>query len=193
MTEISDTQAVLTPDAAAATEAVRKAETAAPDASPAPSAEIAASAPLTWQEGTEGCADSCGGSSDCADGCSAAAEEAALARAREQAEQDIRELSRLFPEAGITCLEDMDAPARFAHLRAGGLTVEEAYLATNFNRLLRTREELHREAGKSHMRSARVAAVSCTGRIPPAELLRARDMFGNLPDKEIERLYRKVQ
>ena len=111
------------------------------------------------------------------------------------AKEDLNEIKRLFPNLSELCdIRELDNVARFGELRDSGLSVKEAFIATNFERLLTSlTEKAARSDGKSHLRSA-VPTVSA----PPAasmsaeQLRSAREIFGNLTDKEIESLYKRV-
>lgn len=111
------------------------------------------------------------------------------------AKEDLNEIKRLFPNLSeLSDIRELDNLSRFGELRDSGLSVKEAFMATNYNRLLASlAEKAARSDGKSHLRSA-VPTVSA----PPAasmnaeELRSAREIFGNLTDKEIENLYKRV-
>lgn len=111
------------------------------------------------------------------------------------AKEDLLEIKRLFPNlSSLSDIRELDNVTRFGELRDSGLSVKEAFIATNFNRILSSlAEKAARSDGKSHLRSA-IPSVSA----PPAnsmsaeQLHSARELFGNLTDKEIENLYKRV-
>ena len=98
---------------------------------------------------------------------------------------DVNALKSEFPElSGLRDITELNNPLRYAALRDLGLTPEEAYLATAKRPTQDTR---------GHLRSAhgRNAAVS-VNMMSQYELAAARDLFPNLSDSEIQRLYKMV-
>ena len=98
---------------------------------------------------------------------------------------DVNTLKSEFPElSGLKDITELNNPLRYAALRDLGLTPEEAYLATAKRPTQDTR---------SHLRSAhgRNAAASLN-MMSQYELSAARDLFPNLSDSEIQRLYKRV-
>ncbi len=111
------------------------------------------------------------------------------------AKEDLNEIKRLFPDlAGLCDIRELDNVARFGELRDSGLSVKEAFMATNYNRLLASlAEKAARSDGKSHLRSAIPTVSAPPSESMSAEQLRsAREIFGNLTDKQIENLYKRV-
>lgn len=100
-------------------------------------------------------------------------------------EDDLAELRAEFPELyGISDITELDNPLRYAALRDLGLSATEAYLAT-------TKRKRH--DNRAHLKSAYGrSAAAPTGMMTQRELRDAREIFGNLSDAEIQRLYRKV-
>lgn len=104
----------------------------------------------------------------------------------ELAKQDLEELQRDFPElSGITSLTQLSNPLRFAALRDLGLSAREAYLATEQRR---TRADNRRHLRSSVPGSCRADESVLCG----ASLEAARELFGGLSDREIQKLYKKV-
>ena len=100
---------------------------------------------------------------------------------------DMRELCELFPHLrGKESVAELENPLRYAALRDLGLTPKEAYLAT----------EDHRPArydNRRHLRSSvPVGARESTDRLGGGELEAARELFSGLSDRELQRLYKKV-
>lgn len=99
--------------------------------------------------------------------------------------EDVTLLRESFPElSSLTDISQLQNPTRYAALRDLGLTAEEAYLATS-----------KREAkdNRAHLR----AAVPAVSRPPYSSMTRrewqaARELFEDMSDSEIEKLYRKV-
>jgi hypothetical protein len=111
------------------------------------------------------------------------------------ASEDLSEIKRLFPNlSSLSDIRELDNVARFGELRDSGLSVKEAFIATNFNRILASlAEKAARSDGKSHLRSA-IPSVSAppVNSMSAEQLHSAREIFGNLTDKEIENLYKRV-
>ncbi len=98
---------------------------------------------------------------------------------------DLAELTEEFPElSGTKNITDIRGATRYAALRDMGLSPREAYLATLPKAQTDTRAHLHIGV------PARVRAPLSSMTVK--ELYQAREIFGDLDDREIERLYRKV-
>ena len=75
---------------------------------------------------------------------------------------------------------------RYRELRLLGLSVKEAFLAT-------ARRECVTHDNKAHLgRSIPRSVHTPTSAMSTEELLEARELFGNLSDEEIKKLYNKV-
>ena len=100
--------------------------------------------------------------------------------------EDIRTLKSIFPELRrMTRITELKDPLRYAALRDLGLTPKEAYLATE--------GASRRSDNRSHLVGALPKGVSApAGSISRSELENARMLFGDLSDRQIERLYKKV-
>ena len=91
----------------------------------------------------------------------------------------------------IRGIEDKDLcelvnEARYAELRALGLSAKEAFLAT-------AKRESVIHDNKSHLgRSIPRSVHTPSSAMSTAELIEARELFGNLSDEEIKKLYNKV-
>lgn len=97
---------------------------------------------------------------------------------------DTEALKARFPELSkISDVSELDNPLRYAALRDLGLTPEEAYLATRKRRIADNR---------SHLYPSPSVAKSEGGTIPESEMRSARELFSEMSDAEIRRLYRKV-
>ena len=98
--------------------------------------------------------------------------------------EDIAELKSEFSELyGVRDISELDNPLRYAALRDLGLTPKEAYLATRKTR---------REDNRSHLYSSAAIRASREGSIPESELNAARELFSDMSDGEIRKLYKKV-
>ena len=98
--------------------------------------------------------------------------------------EDTRLLKEKFPELEkIKDISELDNPLRYAALRDLGLTPEEAYLAT------RKRE---RADNRSHLYPSPTVASFESGAVPEADMRAAREIFDDISDREIRKLYKKV-
>ena len=124
---------------------------------------------------------------------------------KEEADQSQRELEELLPDyekmaaedlallqsrfplcRSMTHITEMQNPLRYAELRDLGLSPEEAYIATNYPRLLAREKD-----NRSHLHSA--VPKGARGESMNAEALaQARELFGNLSDSELLSLYRRA-
>ena len=112
-----------------------------------------------------------------------------------RAAADTEALNLLFPSLALTSLGELDAPVRFAELRELGLSVEEAFYASNHRMLagtvaLPTPDE--RRAGKAHMTTARPSASGKGVEVPPSVLHQAHRIFEGMSDREIASLYKRT-
>ena len=99
--------------------------------------------------------------------------------------EDVSHLRSIFPE--LQQLEDvseLNNSARYSELRSLGLTPEEAYLAT------KKRESVY--DNRSHLVSAVPTAAHSPKGMTRRELGVARELFSDLSDNEIQKLYQKV-
>ena len=98
---------------------------------------------------------------------------------------DLEELKALFPSlSDITDILELDNPLRYAELRDLGLSAREAYLAT--------RKDVRRD-NRSHLFGAAPrGASSPVGSLSEKELASARELFSDMSDDDIRKLYRKV-
>jgi hypothetical protein len=98
---------------------------------------------------------------------------------------DIETLRSEFPELReINDITDLNNPLRYAALRDLGLTPEEAYLATAKRRTQDTRAHLRSAHGRN--------AATSVSIMSQRELSAARDLFPDLSDSELQRLYKRV-
>ena len=100
------------------------------------------------------------------------------------AEEDLRILKEEFPELyGASDITELDDPLRYAALRDLGLSPREAYLAT---------AKPKRRDSRSHLISVGSVRASRGTVMTDAELCAAREIFSDIPDSEIRRLYKRV-
>ena len=102
------------------------------------------------------------------------------------AREDMEELIRIFPHrSGKRSVTELENPLRYAALRDLGLTPKEAYLATS--------GKASKYDTRSHLRSSvPIGAARSSESISTRELDEAREIFGNLSDREIHSLYKRV-
>ena len=100
--------------------------------------------------------------------------------------QDVLALTKEFPELSeIKDITELENPIRYAALRDLGLTPAEAYLATSKKRRsVDTRSHLYS--------SVPGASALPKGTISERELTAARELFPDISDSEIRKLYKTV-
>lgn len=110
---------------------------------------------------------------------------------------DFAEIQREFPETrGLKSLREIENIAKFGRFRDLGLSPKEAYAAANPDSVRKsvaaaTKQQSLNET-KAHLKSAVPAGSKDDGiTISKKELSEWRDLFPNLSDKEISRLYRE--
>ena len=101
-------------------------------------------------------------------------------------EQDLAELRESFPEcrARLTGISELKDPMRFAALRDLGLSAKEAFLATGGVK--------RGYDNRAHLTSSVPAYAKAAQEMPRAEYEAARELFSDLTESEIRKLYRKV-
>lgn len=111
------------------------------------------------------------------------------------ASDDLAEIKRLFPSfSDISHLRELDRAERFGEMREAGLSVEEALMATNYERIFEAIVKKARAAnGKSHLQSRVPTAsggetVGMTGE----QMRQAKEMFDGLSEREIQSLYKRA-
>ena len=110
---------------------------------------------------------------------------------------DFAEIQREFPETrGLKSLREIENLAKFGRFRDLGLSPKEAYAAANPDSVRKsvaaaTKQQSLNET-KAHLKSAVPAGSKDDGiAISKKELREWRDLFPNLSDKEISKLYRE--
>lgn len=100
-------------------------------------------------------------------------------------EADLNELRASFPELReLKNISELKNPMRFAALRDLGLSAAEAYLATSSPR--------SSYDNRSHLRASVPGGAGVATEMSRSEYDIARDIFSELSDSEIRKLYRKV-
>ena len=112
-------------------------------------------------------------------------------------QSDFAEIQREFPETrGLKSLREIENLAKFGRFRDLGLSPKEAYAAANPDSVRKsvaaaTKQQSLNET-KAHLKSAVPAGSKDDGiAISKKELREWRDLFPNLSDKEISKLYRE--
>lgn len=104
------------------------------------------------------------------------------------AEEDLAQLRQIFPALrSLPHLGNLPNARRYGELREAGLTPEEALRATHPDL---SGGGLVGE--KSHLRSSAPRFAAARGGIGAADLSAARDLFPDLSDREIDRLWRRT-
>ena len=103
---------------------------------------------------------------------------------------DLAEIKRMAPSlAGLSHLAELPNALRYAALRDAGLSVEEALHAA-CHAFVTPRAADNR----THLRSAvPIGAAGTPSPMTAAEMREARELFGDLTEGEIERLYARCQ
>ena len=103
----------------------------------------------------------------------------------EIAREDISELKMRFPELqNINDLTELKNPLRYAALRDLGLSAEEAYLATG--------GRAPTYDNRAHLTKSVPGGASLSREMSRGDYDMAREIFSELSDAEIRKLYRKV-
>lgn len=98
---------------------------------------------------------------------------------------DLEALKKEFPElSGINRITELQNPLRYGALRDLGLSPTEAYLATHGKR--------RGADNRSHLVASPTIASVSQGVISEREMEAARDIFPDISDREIRKLYKKV-
>ena len=117
------------------------------------------------------------------------AEPAADADYEALAAADLEEIKQKFPAMRrLSHLCEIENAERYGQLRDAGLSVEEAFLATNYARLSRRAGDNRAHLAGSMPRSA----AAPVGRMSYGELIAARELFDGLSDREIEALWKRT-
>ena len=99
--------------------------------------------------------------------------------------EDTEKLRAIFPELrNLNSIADLGCAMRYAALRDLGLSCEEAYLAA--------RGRVTKRNNRTHLSAAVTASAQGRGTIPRGELRVAREIFPDLTDSELQRLYSRV-
>lgn len=111
------------------------------------------------------------------------------AQIRASMQADIDAYNKLYPNEAIEKIEDIPNALDFARMRRGGLSVEEAA------RYVRASMRKDTSNGKEHIKSASSVRASSHGidGMTNEEYAIARDLFGDMPKKELESLFKRTR
>ncbi len=97
--------------------------------------------------------------------------------------EDVKELKKEFYElSGLSDITELENPLRYAELRDLGLSPREAYLATR---------KRHSD-NRSHLRAIHNVKSTHQNIMSDSEMASCRELFGDISDAEIRRLYKRV-
>lgn len=103
----------------------------------------------------------------------------------EIAANDLAELKRTFPELkDVYDITELNNPMRYAALRDLGLSAEEAYLATN--------RRYGSYDNRAHLTPSVPGGASVIREMSRNDYDMAREIFSDMSDAEIRKLYRRV-
>ena len=101
------------------------------------------------------------------------------------AQEDLEELKSEFPElSDISDICELNNPLRYAALRDLGLSAREAYLATA--------KRAPRRDNRAHLSAIGTVSYAPQGTMSEAEMAAARELFSDISDAQIRKLYKKV-
>lgn len=101
------------------------------------------------------------------------------------AKEDLIALKSEFSELeSLRDISELNNPLRYAALRDLGLTPSEAYLATA--------KRAPKRDNRSHLSAIGTASYSPQSSMNDAEMAAARELFSDISDAEIRKLYKKV-
>lgn len=102
---------------------------------------------------------------------------------------DVEAYNTLYPNEKIERIEDIPNALDFARMRRGGLSVEEAA------RYVRGSMKRDKSNGKEHIKSASSVKAASSGieGMSKEEYATLRDMFPDMPKKELESLYKRTR
>ena len=108
---------------------------------------------------------------------------------RNAMQADVDEYNRLYPDDKIEKIDDIPDALAFAKMRRGGMTVEEAA------RYVRASMKRDKSNGKEHIRAASAQKASSSGieGMTNEEYAAARQIFGDMPKKELESLFKRTR
>lgn len=99
--------------------------------------------------------------------------------------EDLLSLKAEFPElSSLNDISELNNPLRYAALRDLGLSPAEAYLATA--------KRVPKRDNRAHLSAVGTIAYAPHGSMTEAEMTAARELFSDISDAEIRKLYKKV-
>jgi cobalamin biosynthesis protein CobT len=111
------------------------------------------------------------------------------ARIRASMQADIDAYNKLYPNDTIEKIDDIPNAIDFARMRRGGMSVEEAA------RYVRASMRKDKSNGKEHIKASSSVRASSHGidGMTNEEYAIARDLFGDMPKKELESLFKRTR
>lgn len=111
------------------------------------------------------------------------------AQIRASMQADIDAYNKLYPNEAIEKIDDIPKALDFARMRRGGLSVEEAA------RYVRAGMKRDKSNGKEHIKASSAVKAGSHGieGMTSEEYAIARSIFGDMPKKELEKLYNKTK
>jgi hypothetical protein len=118
-----------------------------------------------------------------------------IAELEKMASEDLAEIKRLFPSlSSLSHVRELDRAERFGEMREAGFSVEEALMATNYERIFEAIiSKSKRQNGKSHLVGAVPDSAQRSASSMTAEQMKsARELFSGLSEREIHSLYKRA-
>lgn len=111
------------------------------------------------------------------------------AKIRASMQADIDAYNKLYPNDTIEKIDDIPNAIDFARMRRGGMSVEEAA------RYVRASLKKDKSNGKEHIKASSSVRASSHGidGMTNEEYAIARDLFGDMPKKELESLFKRTR
>lgn len=111
------------------------------------------------------------------------------AKIRASMQADIDAYNKLYPNDTIEKIDDIPNAIDFARMRRGGMSVEEAA------RYVRASLKKDKSNGKEHIKASSSVRASSHGidGMTNEEYAMARDLFGDMPKKELESLFKRTR
>jgi hypothetical protein len=111
------------------------------------------------------------------------------AKIRASMQADIDAYNKLYPNDTIEKIDDIPNAIDFARMRRGGMSVEEAA------RYVRASMRKDKSNGKEHIKASSSVRASSHGidGMTNEEYAIARDLFGDMPKKELESLFKRTR
>lgn len=112
-----------------------------------------------------------------------------------KAAADVADINKAFPGLGIKTLAGLKNLKRYGELRDMGISPVEAFCATNAEMLQKSAEQIGagKATGKAHLQSvAKKTGARAASQMTNAERRAAREMFDEMSDADLEKLYARA-